>query len=589
MLAQCKQANRENKKSMHSTKTSGVAPDGGDGQNRSSSSFHAFPSSTPATGHGRGEAATAADIAAAGERVNVGDITGKQGLAGAGAAARALPLWAVNIKAAAALHQLPGEVAALVRAGGQFSLDEIGAAGLGNEVIQSVIQRLPVGVFKRGRRKGQTKFKVLSKIVRRVRRGGAAPLVGHVGDISAPLFENTRARDKWAPSPDYLPQATADYLAGQVGERLLNLAGGRGWCGGKVHLDGGGMTARAARSIIDGRRGRGGVIHWGTGRRESISSTSLREAAQCAAVAMFQAVRRWDRVTSAHWARLDGGRFVAWLAGIGWRAAFASFTDEARAGFHGRGAAHLAFAMRAGSVDSSGALEDCAALVELQAFRDWQRGGDKSAPRAFASSRYARRAAVRWIGLVLRVGRGGRGGQSARAAQCLLAWLLCGADWARAARAAGYASGAAAVESFRANQVWPQLRAAALARQSEGESLIASELRGALREYRTACQVRRAAASVRVMRYTPTGRRASSDGVRGALLTAAGAQRARRFARRGVASFNASRAIESKSAARARAVRLGARLAAARAARAAMWSEVTTGLRAGHLRCKAAV
>lgn len=551
---------------MSTKQISGVPPDGGDGNRWLRSSDKGVVYSIPQIGRGHGEAATAADIAAAGERVNVGDITGKQGL-GTGAGSRALPLWAVNIKQAAALGKLPGDVAALARAGGQFSLDEIGAAGLGNEIVRSIIQRLPVGVFKRGKRKGQTKFKVISKQVRRVRRGGSAPLVGHVGNLSSPLFEDGRARDNWASSPDYLPQSTAEYLAEQVGERLLNLAGGRGWRGGKVHLDGSGMAARAARSIIDGRGGRDGVTHWGTGRRASISSTSLREAAQSAGVAMFQAVRRWDRVTSAHWARLDGGRFIGWLAGIGWRSAFASFTDEARGGLHGRGAAHLAYAMRAGSINAAGAVDDCATLVELQAFKDWQRGGDKSAPRSFASARYARRAAVRWIGLILRVGRGGRGGQSSRAAQCLLAWLLCGADWARAARAAGFASGAAAVESFRANKVWPQLRAAALFRQSEGESLIVSELRGALRDYRAACQVRRAAASVRVMSYAITGRRASKS----------------------IPAFNASRAIESRAAARARAVRLAASLARTRAARAALWSNVTTGLRAGHLRRKATV
>ena len=232
------------------------------------------------------------------------------------------------------------------------------------------------------------------------------------------------------------------------GRRVLELAGGPGWGDGVqfVTLNRGGMAARAARHIFK-RRG------------VSPSSTSLEEAAAAASMS-FQ----W-RIYSALVGDVWNDTTVRHLARFGWRAAFNSFTRDGAGGMTGE---------KAGVNYSTHNGGECVGLdavsleVERASLLSWARDRqgrvfDSGADDDGRADRARRREILAWFASVLDTKSKGRAGAAERARFSVLTRLVHGRDIATAARLAGFASGRAALESFRSGRVWPRLRLAVAA------------------------------------------------------------------------------------------------------------------------------
>ena len=260
----------------------------------------------------------------------------------------------------------------------------------------------------------------------------------------------------------------------EEGKRILALAGGAGWGDGKrvVTLQSGGMAARAAR-CIKARRG------------HTPSETSLQEAAAAAARAIWF---EWT-VLQSLWPVEWNEDSIHHLAACGWRAAFHSYRMDQAQGRKGDRA------------DESGAmvpLTEASLAVERASLTAWARDGQG---RIFdqgevpgAKERRARRGVLRWIGSVLDIRAKGRAGAAERARFSVLARLIHGRDIAGAARAAGFANGKQALESFRTGRVWPRLRAACANHRGNRErALIGARLRAvrvAIQAIRAQCAAR---------------------------------------------------------------------------------------------------
>lgn len=241
---------------------------------------------------------------------------------------------------------------------------------------------------------------------------------------------------------DIAAAAAAD---ADLGQGLLTLAGGQGYGAGdrRPRLDGPGLAARVGRYLLQLR-----------GVRPS--ATSLDAAAADAAGTMAHAVRRWDKVRPGHWAAgPDGrpGRLVRYLWRAGWRAAFRSLTGDAGHGLAGR-QADVAAALRAGVADV-GLMADT--LSGAAGVGDWATAA--GGVRADAEVRLRRRAALAWIRAAL-TAAGIRSDARMRFLR-LFAWILCGASFARAARAAGFATSESAAVSLHKSGVRQALAAAA--------------------------------------------------------------------------------------------------------------------------------
>jgi hypothetical protein len=248
----------------------------------------------------------------------------------------------------------------------------------------------------------------------------------------------------------------------EQGQRILDLAGGRGFGAGRaVTMQSGGMAARAARYIHD-KRGR------------VPSDTSLSDAAAAAAAAMWFQWQVYSALVGDDW-NVTTARH---LAAYGWRAAFKSFTNDAAEGRTGRDTGRTV-ATGGQSLDLEAAQLD----IERKSLEDWARdrqgrlfvpGDDGGA----AVARRARRDVLRWLATVLDVRGKGRTGGAERARFSVLARLIHGRDIATAARGAGFASGRAALESFRSGKVWARLRACVRSHQGQRErNLLAARLR----------------------------------------------------------------------------------------------------------------
>lgn len=351
-----------------------------------------------------------------------------------------------------------------------------------------------------------------------------------------------------------------------VERSILALCGGQAWAFGRgfPSLNSGGMASRAARYV------------W-CKRGVEPSSESIVEAAAAAAGAVWE-----------HWTGLEAllgvpsfSYQVGGLAAVGWRAAFRSLTASARA-VNGRHAEAVACVP----------LDGAAAAVDRESVARWARVGDdgERPGRADAARRFARRCAVDWLAGVLGAARGGRGGQAARAQVTLLAWIVCGADWARAAAAARFASPLAAVESFRAGKVWHRLEAAAVGRQTERERALVRALRVAGLAAGAAVKVQRERASGAGARgvagYVPTAkrravgwRRSNASGERHAGAAVETGERRAVIASPLAAQWAA--AADRRAAAMAAARALRRAVDGERAAKSARWRTVSKGLRAG--------
>lgn len=377
----------------------------------------------------------------------------------------------------------------------------------------------------------------------------------------------------------------------EEGRRLLTLAGGAGWGDGKrvVHLTGGGMAARAARYL---HRRRGALP----------SDTSLEEAAAAATAAAW--VEWCCQLAVSPYSRDDaGGVIVHWrvlddvilpVCGAAWRAAFRSLTRDSAGGMVGRHAG------QGGGMDGGAAvpvpLEGATLQVERASLAAWaadRQGrifspGKDDAQRA----RRDRRRVLAWCGSVLQVNaRHITTRRVERSRFSLLARLVHGRDIATAARGAGFASGRAAVESFRAGRVWPRLRAAIAARVgAQDRQLMALRLRAVRRamDARARQQTARAGAGAHSVNYVRSlpGRRWKT-----AAVGTVGSGRIVLHYRAGRLSpvhhplaATWARATEERGAAVAVARAARAALIASRAARVADFDAGTKGLRAGWLR-----
>jgi hypothetical protein len=250
----------------------------------------------------------------------------------------------------------------------------------------------------------------------------------------------------------------------EIPARILALCGGPGWGVDSrivVRLGGGGMAARAARYVVSGN-GRGGR-HF-TGRGRAPSQTSLQDAAAAAAAACWFEWQCYSALCGDDWT--PGA--VRYLAGAAWRAAFRSLTQDASEGRTGR---------KAGCSTATGAdsvsLADASLAVERASLQAW---ADDRQGRIFnpgeseeARTARARRDVIEWITGVLDVRAKGRTGAAERARASVLIRVIHGRDFATAARCAGFATGRAAVESFRSGKVWARLRAAVTRRVTERE------------------------------------------------------------------------------------------------------------------------
>ena len=237
------------------------------------------------------------------------------------------------------------------------------------------------------------------------------------------------------------------------GPLILELAGGPGWGGNQP----------AARGRLCSSPALGGAAA-SVGRRFERTSgvrpsqTTLDEAAAAGAAAAAAWLGRVRELVARYWVgSYRSRRAVAWciawdngsdraartLYRIAWRAAFRSVDADRRGGYSGRhGAAHP-------GIWATSSLDEVSAELDEVSLAAWDGGAGS---RVEPDKRFARRLAVAWFGRILT-------GKGSRQRLSLLAWLVCGADFGRAARGAGFASHASAVESMRSGKVWEQLAA----------------------------------------------------------------------------------------------------------------------------------
>lgn len=324
---------------------------------------------------------------------------------------------------------------------------------------------------------------------------GAARAVG-VGDDdeykSAEAEAENCARSQWI----------ADLLRGeaQLGNAMMLLAGGRGFLAGAgVRLNDNGMAARAAR-YIKSRRG------------VTPSDTSLEDAAAAATAALVPQVAVWEYVLDL--ADLPAARVREdaccrhHLAGVAWRAAFHSLTDDLDGDVisihtHRKGAGagvqlfNVPLALDAGQC--------AAAAAALQAHFT---GGGGARAIGDTTENETRRALGSWVwrNLVTAQPGGGANGARTRADQRrrarFLIRLIHGATWADAARLVGYVDGGAASKALAQAQTWAALGAAQAS--DAGAHPIAVQLRrNWARAARAEVRARRAA---RVFLHTTAAR-----------------------------------------------------------------------------------
>jgi len=389
----------------------------------------------------------------------------------------------------------------------------------------------------------------------------------------------------------------ADVLAeSEQGQRILTLAGGKQWGTGTgaraVHMDdGGGMAAKAARSITRMRGSRP-------------SDTSLEEAAAAAAAKMWFEWQCYSALCGDDWTR----EAIIHLARYGWRAAFHSLTRDGAQGLTGRMAAQTkqsgSVSVSLDHVDQDTQGRDVLPC-DKQALADWARDRQSRIFDAgrddVAIQRRQRRGVLGWIAGVLDLrARNGNTRNGERARFSVLVRLVHGRDIATAAKLAGFASGRAALESFRAGFVWQRLRAAIGARVTPTErKLRAMRLRA----------VRSAMAAMKLQRQARVGagRAQVLPSVARAVVVASGTARAVRhlgvtrilrpasrrvIVTRGLAGRSAvhplacqwAQATEQRAQAVAMARAARVEIKRVRAQRSADFEAGTKGLRAGWLR-----
>ncbi|HEY1171089.1 MAG TPA: hypothetical protein VGH19_06920 [Verrucomicrobiae bacterium] len=222
----------------------------------------------------------------------------------------------------------------------------------------------------------------------------------------------------------------------EVGLRLMKLAGGEGFSKAQsATWGGGGCAARAARSL---------TRKYG----KSPSSTSIQDAASDAVSAMWAKVSSKRGVRPEHWER---SRFLKLLWRIGWRAAHKSLVEFASP-----------VSGRSSEVDKLQfvPLSDVQLEVEQAGLQTW---ANQAAVRPPSAKDNARETACRWVWAVLVGSIKGKGAGPSQARRTaaqrarVLVRLLHGQSLSDAARLSGFASGRAAVESFRSGQVWAKL------------------------------------------------------------------------------------------------------------------------------------
>lgn len=222
----------------------------------------------------------------------------------------------------------------------------------------------------------------------------------------------------------------------ELGLRLMRLAGGEGYAKGKpVSEGGGGCAARAARTLS--RK---------YGKRPS--ATSVQDAASDALGAMWARVSSKRGIRPGHWER---PRFLKLLWRVGWRAAYKSLVEFASP-----------VSGRSSEVDKLQfvPLSEVQLDVEREGLQTWSQQAAVRPPSARES---ARETAARWVWSVLVSSIKGKGAGPSQARRTaaqrarVLIRLLHGQSFDDAARLSGFASGRAAVESFRSGQVWAKL------------------------------------------------------------------------------------------------------------------------------------
>jgi hypothetical protein len=226
------------------------------------------------------------------------------------------------------------------------------------------------------------------------------------------------------------------------------------------------MAARAARVIAWGfdRQPKGRKrFH---GRAVVPSDTSLDEASASAVLKVWFEWQCYSALCGDVW----NSTTIQHLARYAWRTAFQSLTRDRAQGMTGR---------MVGRDEAHGgtvlSIQDTPGLIACDRESLGQWAQDRQG-RIFDSGRddaailrRQRRAILQWFADVLDVRATGRTGASERARFSVLARLVYGQDIASAAHAAGFASGRAALESFRSGKVWDRLKLALHLRVSARE------------------------------------------------------------------------------------------------------------------------
>jgi hypothetical protein len=275
-----------------------------------------------------------------------------------------------------------------------------------------------------------------------------------VGEGEDSAVAQARREEEFAARSPWVVELTTGDNA--LGHALLEFAGGRGFRHGRgVRLNDSGMASRAARYV----KARRGVVP---------SDTSLDDAAAAACMELVKQVHVWEYVLSIP-GDMPAERIKAdvvirsHLAECAWRAAFASFDDDAAAsagpttGRHAREIADgVSLSLDAGQLASQ--------FASLQAWSRQERAIDDTTPAEH------KRAVCSWLWRSLVPGKA-PGASAARARECaikrarFLVALVRGEAWSEAARLAGFADGAAASKVLAVRQTW-----AALARAQAAES-----------------------------------------------------------------------------------------------------------------------
>lgn len=408
-----------------------------------------------------------------------------------------LPLDAVNLPTAAAMvgsDEITARYRETMLAGGQFTLDEIAAPRLGNEIVGGSIVRAPMlgkdGKplrFRRGSRKGQVKMRVVSKSLRRWRRSRPVQQIAKAKDFSAPAFDDNTGARAWDSIPADVRELAAELPS--IEQRRLALNGASA-AEILIVTVGHGCAARAARRMLAQR----GV---------KPSETSVADAGQDAAAAICEHVRGLTRLSPD---RLRDGKLlrVLWLYGM--RGAWKSLCSWAMAGMTGdtaqAGRLAIAFPDRNQVPGSADDWQSIAASV-LRDIADEDSEDSESVTAAKSTF-------VRWV---YRVGlfdyrrelegQGVKGNglrEALRGAKrrCrVVAGVIRGDSLAQACAAAGFDSIASFNDSVRRNGFWQRLASARLANDnSRVEQAKVAQRRFALEAATALRQLRKLSGSV---------------------------------------------------------------------------------------------